>query len=94
MTIKRGRAPHKDQGARALAPQRADIKKPLSRSEFRGIQECPLCGVSLIGAEIPEHQRESYGGQKYFGRVIGIERRGDDRVSSWRCPDCCGYWAR
>lgn len=50
--------------------------------------ECPHCGVSLIGKEIPEEHREAFGGATHGLRQIGIERLGDDYISSVRCPDC------
>jgi rubredoxin len=50
--------------------------------------DCPHCGASLVGQEIPEKYRESFGGATHGSRVIGIECWGDDYISSWRCPDC------
>lgn len=49
---------------------------------------CPFCGVSLLGAEIPEQSREHYGGQTHFSRVIGVYSQERDRTVAWRCPDC------
>ena len=50
--------------------------------------ECPHCGANLLGAPIPEKSRPSFGNATHFLRVIGIERRDDDYISSYRCPDC------
>ena len=60
-----------------------DSKKLNGNSE-----ECPHCGANLIGQEIPKNVQYMFGGAKYGLRVIGIERLGDDYVSSYRCPDC------
>ena len=48
--------------------------------------ECPHCGANLIAGEIPESDREAFGGHVHFLRVIAIERLGDDFVSSFKCP--------
>lgn len=49
---------------------------------------CPHCGSVLIGQEIPEKDRWLFGNATHGSRIIGIERKGDDYISSWRCPDC------
>ncbi len=56
--------------------------------------KCPYCGVSLIGQEIPEKDRESFGNATHFQRQIGIEERDDDFISSVMCPDCGAEDAR
>lgn len=55
---------------------------------------CPHCGVSLIGDPIPEADRASgyYGESTHWKRQIGIVE--NDRVARWRCPDCGGEWSR
>lgn len=51
--------------------------------------ECPACHASMIGAEIPESDREAFGGATHFKRTIGVEyERGYDGISEWHCPDC------
>lgn len=54
---------------------------------------CPACGVSWIGDEIPIANREFYGGATHSRRVIGVEYwHGSpehyDGVSEYQCPDC------
>ncbi len=49
---------------------------------------CPYCGTNLLGPEIPEKDRELFGGATHFRRQIGIETKGYDGVSFWMCPDC------
>lgn len=50
---------------------------------------CPACEADLQGKPIPEDQREAFGGETHFSRVIGVEIAGGyDGVSIWRCPDC------
>ena len=56
---------------------------------------CPHCGVNLIGAEIPAEDRQHFGKATHFRRDIGIEYPEIyDGVLHWRCPDCGGEWAR
>jgi predicted RNA-binding Zn-ribbon protein involved in translation (DUF1610 family) len=49
---------------------------------------CPHCGANLIHSEIPEKDREVFGGKKYFLRVIGIYDMDRDVTVSYQCPDC------
>lgn len=53
---------------------------------------CPHCGVSFEGEPIPEQDRESFGGQTHFSRVIGLYDVGVDRTVAWKCPDCGHTW--
>lgn len=53
---------------------------------------CPLCSADFKGALIPPEHREVFGGEENFSRVMGIEMRGEDRISKWKCPDCGGEW--
>lgn len=68
---------------------------------------CPGCGVSLIGDPIPEkhlHLYNPYGWDtekqgpyphRHFRREIGIELRGlGDCVAYWQCPECKHAWHR
>lgn len=66
---------------------------------------CPHCGVSLIGAEIPPENQHYYnaldkapgspGWITHGRREIGIQVMGDyDGVLYWKCPDCGGVWNR
>lgn len=53
---------------------------------------CPHCGVSLIGEEIPE-QLQGVCGATHYKREIGLEYVGVyDGVVAWRCPDCQKEW--
>jgi hypothetical protein len=50
--------------------------------------ECPHCHANLIGQPIPEKSQLLFGGATHFRRVIGIEKRDDDYISAYCCPDC------
>jgi Zn-finger nucleic acid-binding protein len=57
------------------------------------IDNCPHCGVSLIGDPIPEDIRHHYSPPYYWRREIGIEYPEKcDGVWEWQCPDCKGTW--
>lgn len=65
--------------------------------------DCPRCGSSLRGAEIPREYLEQgwYGpwkpddGPRYFSQKIGHEIPGVyDGVLYWACPFCGGKWHR
>jgi len=61
---------------------------------MKRLDNCPKCGVSLIGDPIPEDIVEHYAGT-HWRREIGIEVRGVyDGVLFWRCPDCEHEWDR
>lgn len=47
---------------------------------------CPYCGVSLIGDPIPDKAGENY------RREHGIVE--NDRIVEWQCPDCGRTWPR
>lgn len=49
---------------------------------------CPICGVSLIGDPIPESSRHMYGDATHFRREIGIYSQERDCTVAYRCPDC------
>lgn len=56
------------------------------------MDNCPLCGVSLIGEPIPEDIRHHYEGGNWR-REIGIEYPElYDGIWEWKCPDCGGTW--
>lgn len=55
---------------------------------------CPHCGVSLIGEEIPEKDREMFGGATHGSRLLGRVDPVRDRVVEWECPDCHARWPR
>ena len=62
-------------------------------SKHLGVQErCPHCDADLRGKEIPESQRELFGGHTHFSRKIGISNW--DSVYKWKCPDCGNTWTR
>ena len=50
------------------------------------LERCPSCGTNWRDKEIPEVDRELYGGKTHFTRVIGISD--GDSIYAWRCPDC------
>lgn len=54
--------------------------------------ECPSCHADLIGGEIPENIRDSYGPPYLFYRTIGIYCRDRDMTVEWQCPDCNHTW--
>lgn len=55
---------------------------------------CPLCGADMRAGGIPLDIREHYGTKTHYSKVIGHEVQGEDRISSWSCPDCGGSWPR
>lgn len=55
---------------------------------------CPECGVTLQGEEIPEDIRPNYSGT-HWNRVLGVKVQGAyDGVLFWQCPDCGARWHR
>lgn len=55
---------------------------------------CPHCGVTLIGSPIPEDLKATgaYGDKTHWRREIGIYSRETDRTVSYQCPDCGKGW--
>lgn len=51
---------------------------------------CPHCGADLVGEEIPEHERELFGGATHGSRLIGIYSTERDCTTHYQCPDCEG----
>jgi hypothetical protein len=57
------------------------------------MDNCPHCGASLIGDEIPEEMREHYSPPYHWRREIGVEHSEIyDGIYYWMCPDCKGEW--
>jgi hypothetical protein len=67
------------------------------------MNNCPHCGVILIGDPIPEELNKPYtyqgktykpyGDSTHWRREIGIEYPEKyDGVWEWMCPDCKGVW--
>lgn len=72
---------------------------PEPSKDINELDNCPQCGSSWIGEEIPEENREDYGGRTHFRRVIGVEYwygspERYDGISEYRCPDCKTRWGR
>jgi hypothetical protein len=77
------------------------MTKPLTRPD-----NCPHCGASLLGGEIPEHINQPfqfsdgtwhkpYGDATHWRREIGVEVQGGyDGVLYYECPDCHDTWNR
>lgn len=58
-------------------------------------KECPECGKSLVGDEIPEAYRSNYGNHTHYSLLIGIEDpKKYDGISWWMCPYCKQLWDR
>lgn len=54
---------------------------------------CPHCGVSLIGDPIPKELEHHYKPPFFWRRDIGIEYPEKyDGVWEYMCPDCKGTW--
>ena len=50
---------------------------------------CPHCGASLQGGEIPEGQRDLFGGHRHFSLRIGVPMSSrPDYVGFFLCPLC------
>ncbi len=52
---------------------------------------CPHCGVSWDGGDIPEDIREHYSEPYKWSRLILVQMQGDDPSkdeSYYQCPDC------
>lgn len=57
------------------------------------MNNCPHCGVSLIGDKIPDDIQHHYGKTTHWRREIGIEIQGlYDGIWEYQCPDCKGRW--
>jgi predicted RNA-binding Zn-ribbon protein involved in translation (DUF1610 family) len=55
---------------------------------------CPNCGSSWLGEEIPERIREHYSAPFRWRREVRIEPLGYDRWTHAKCPDCGAEFAR
>jgi uncharacterized C2H2 Zn-finger protein len=62
--------------------------------DFTLLESCPHCEAPWRDKAIPEHLQESYGGARWFSRVIGLYGRDRDRTIAWQCPDCGARWDR
>ena len=56
-------------------------------------KNCPKCEADFTGEEIPEQDRELFGGESHFSRLIAVEDPNIyDGVLFWECPDCSHQW--
>lgn len=55
-------------------------------------ERCPKCNVSFKGNEIPEKDREAFGGLTHFDRKIMCYDIDLDRTTGYMCPDCGYRW--
>jgi predicted Zn-ribbon and HTH transcriptional regulator len=55
---------------------------------------CPECGKSWIGKDIPKKYHSYYLPPYKYSLLIGVEKQGDDCISSWQCPFCKAEWDR
>lgn len=62
--------------------------------------QCPECGITWIGDEIPEEHRELYGDKQHFmANIMGVEYgypspEQYDGISEWKCTGCGTRWGR
>lgn len=54
------------------------------------IKTCPLCKANLVGRQIPEKDREAFGGATHGSRLVAVCSREHDRTMYFKCPDCDG----
>jgi len=61
---------------------------------MKTVDNCPHCGVSLIGEPIPQELLDKgYYSTTHWRREIGMEYPElYDGVWEWMCPDCNGKW--
>jgi hypothetical protein len=57
-------------------------------------KQCPKCNASWVAGEIPEQDREAFGGKTHFSHLLGIETEEYDGISEWMCPFCKTRWSR
>lgn len=55
---------------------------------------CPKCNADFKGEEIPEKDREMFGNNTHFSRLIGIYDMYKDMATQHKCPDCGYIWDR
>lgn len=59
------------------------------------VDNCPGCEASLVGEEIPEKDREHFGGATHFKREILVKGYSEDYATKgtyYQCPDCKHTW--
>ena len=67
-------------------------RKPKGFDKFG---DCPECGVSWAGEDIPKEQHDMYAPPYKFSRLVLVKRGFlDDGGSYWQCPDCKSCWER
>jgi predicted RNA-binding Zn-ribbon protein involved in translation (DUF1610 family) len=58
------------------------------------LHNCPACGATWIGDEIPPDIRHHYGVASHFRRSIGIYDMELDMTIAIACPDCGAMFDR
>ena len=65
------------------------------KTGFDKYGDCPECGMSWDGGDIPAEDRKHYSPPYKWSRVIGVEDpKIYDGVSYWMCPMCESMWDR
>jgi len=64
-----------------------ELAQPLGK-----VHNCPRCGTTQVGEEIPEENRECFGGATHSCRSIAYYAH--DMTMFYVCPDCDNAWHR
>lgn len=64
------------------------------KDRYEDEYKCKVNGCDLRAGEIPEKDREMFGGHTHFSHLIAITSRDLDRVTEYLCPKCQARWPR
>lgn len=60
----------------------------MSHENILNKQNCPVCGASLIGNEIPETLRKEFGNRSHYTRLVECYDWKTNQKTGYECPDC------
>jgi hypothetical protein len=70
------------------------MSKQLSKAQaaFADLENCPHCGVSLLGDPIPANIVDQYSGTHWKREIGVVDMFKYDGTYYFMCPDCKGEW--
>jgi ribosomal protein L32 len=64
----------------------------MKNQNILNLNNCPVCGVSLLGNPIPEEFRREHGNRKHYTRLVECIDWKTNRKTGYECPDCGEYF--
>lgn len=60
----------------------------MKNQNITSLNNCPVCGVTLLGNLIPEDLRREYNNRQHYTRLVECWDWKANKLTGYECPDC------